>query len=156
MIFFAVLQLFINFKRGMVVSPFYHYGMYSEVIRVKASYEVFEIWVNGERLQGKDFSAQQWDQVILPVQYFAALNTKSNPLYFNEIKRLMAKIGLKADEEKYVATCNYNQFQWWYKQYLNHIVKRDVAGVKILSRGYIFQQTLKPTSTYTDLSALCQ
>ena len=35
MLGFIAGQLFINYKHGVVCSPFYHYGMYSEVMKVR-------------------------------------------------------------------------------------------------------------------------
>ena len=156
MISFVMVQLFINFKRGMVVSPFYHYGMYSEVMPVKPTYQVFEIVVNGKVLQGQRYSQQRWDKIIMPVQYFASLQAKSNRLYSDEIKRLMGRIGLNTDEGNFVSICNYTQFNAWYKQYLQSIVNTQVNDVQVHLRDYSFHQRLQPTSNITDLSALCQ
>ncbi len=91
MIIFIAGQLFINYKHGLVASPFYHYGMYSEVMKVQAEYNVFEVTVNGRTLKGENFSAVQWDKIILPLVYFKNVS-RSNDLYYTTIKRLMNKM----------------------------------------------------------------
>ena len=40
MLFFIVMQLFVFYKHGMVFSPWYNYGMYSEVIKPQKEYAV--------------------------------------------------------------------------------------------------------------------
>ena len=49
-ILFIAGQLFINYKRGVVFSPFYHYGMYSSAIKPATQYNIPEVFVDGERL----------------------------------------------------------------------------------------------------------
>ena len=48
MIIFIISQLYVGYKHGMVVSPFYNYGMYSEVFKIKDSYEIWEVEVNNK------------------------------------------------------------------------------------------------------------
>src|SRR4051812_31223866 len=93
MVFFIAMQLFINYKHGVVLSPFYHYGMYSGVMNTNDSYTIFAVGLNGKQLRGQDFSSQQWDQIMLPLQYYSAIN-KSNELYEADIKRLLEKMHL--------------------------------------------------------------
>ena len=69
-IIFIAGQLFINYKRGLVFSPFYHYGMYSSIIKPATQYNIPEVFVDGERLAAKDFSPQEWDNIMQPVIKF--------------------------------------------------------------------------------------
>ncbi len=108
-IFFAA-QLFINIKRGIVLSPFYHYGMYSAVMDPKMHYDIWEVWVNGRRLEGERFSAWQWDKVLQPVIYYSSLN-KSNELFYTDVKRLMNKVHVDVDSRHFTMNCDYVAFQ---------------------------------------------
>ena len=154
-IFFIAGQVFINYKRGVVFSPFYHYGMYSEVMNIKNSYEVLEVEQNGKVLRGQDFSPHQWDKIMLPLQYFAALG-KSNSLYQSDIKRLLAKIHLAAADKNFMISCNYQQFENWYRKYLQQITKQPVTSLNIRYHIYHFTAgKLNPADSVTMLSQLC-
>lgn len=156
MLVFIAVQLFINYKHGMVVSPFYSYGMYSEVMNVKGQYRVFEITQNGERLRGRNFSPEQWDQLILPLQYFAGIS-KSNELYQSDIKRLLTKLHLSANDVDFISKCNYQQFEAWYKDHLEQITNKKTQSFSVVYRSYVYQSNaLKPTADSLPISQLCR
>ena len=155
MVLFIVGQLFINYKHGMVFSPFYHYGMYSEVMKEKSSYRVFEIQVNGRELQAKGFTPQQWDNIILPLNYYASIN-KSNALYQTDIKRLMNTIHISVNDINYMQNCDSKGFEKWYKNYLSSVLKEDIATLNILYRSYQYNSgSLQPTDSSSSISQLC-
>ncbi len=60
--FFAI-QIFINYKQGAVASPFYHYGMYSAVMKIDSVYDVRLVFSKGKILRGQDFSIRNWDKL---------------------------------------------------------------------------------------------
>lgn len=97
MLFFAGAQLIINLKKGMVFSPFYHYGMYSEVALPKHVYPVTIITINGDTLRGKDFTPVQWDKFHYLLQQVIA--SKCDSLFFShQVKRLYHKAGLNTPD----------------------------------------------------------
>jgi hypothetical protein len=156
MILFIIAQLFINFKRGMVVSPLYHYGMYSEVIDVKNTYNVFEVEVNGQRLPAKDFSPQQWDKVIVPLTYYTSINTKSNALYHTDIKRLTTGLFITTNEEQFIQRCSYDEFIQWYRSYLESVLRKAITTLSIQSRTYTYTAGhLQATDSILPLSQAC-
>lgn len=153
---FTVCQLVINFKRGMVVSPFYHYGMYSEVIDPKPGYEVFEVWANGQQLRGQDFMPWTWDKIIQPLTYYSSI-PKSNQLFKDDIRRLMGKLHLAADEQQFLVSCDYPRFENWYKEYLAKILHQPVSTVDLRLRTYTYSAgILQPTNNVQLLSNLCR
>ena len=155
MILFLTGQLFINYKFGVVVSPFLNYGMFSEVFTVKPQYQVWEVDVNGKRLQARDFSIQQWDKVILPIQYFYSINS-SNELYRTEIRRLFNNLHITTDEKKFLQTCNYLQFEQWYRSYLERVTGSSIHSLAIHYHAYQYNGSrLIPTQTDTLLPQLC-
>jgi hypothetical protein len=151
---FICIQLFVIIIWGLVISPFYNYGMFSEVMHVNKSYRIFEVEVNGRRLRGQDFSAQQWDKVILPLEYYASIN-KSNTLYKTDIKRLLEKIHIETSDKNFLQQCNYQQFENWYKKYVATITFTPVHTINITYRLYKFSDTLKPTDSVQHLAHLC-
>ena len=155
MILFIIGQLFINYKHGMVVSPFLHYGMYSDVIKIEKEYGVFEVVINGKKLQGKDFSPQQWDKILLPLYYFKNINT-GNQMYQSDIKRLLLVVHLSASEKHFLQDCNLLQFQKWYKEYLPAVIDVPINSIEINYRKYNYTEgKLVPVNSVATLSQLC-
>ena len=133
MIFISA-QLFINYKHGVVFSPFYHYGMYSSVINPQAYYGVTEIIVNGKMLQTKDFSPPEWDKIILPISMNNNQEEWNSSIYNNTIKRLLH---IK-DSSAYVNHYNTSQFQKWYKCYLADIIHEKIDSLEISNKMVSF------------------
>ncbi len=155
MLFFAIAQLFVNYKRGLVATPFFHYGMYSHKINIEKKYEVIEVEVDGKILSGKDFAPHKWDKIILPVVYFMNIK-QSNQVYYNEIKRLTAIVHLTTHEEYFIQQCNINSFEIWYKKYLEKIVGHSIVNCTIQLHNYNFSNsTLQPTDSIKSLKTLC-
>jgi hypothetical protein len=153
---FIIGQLFINFKHGMVASPFLHYGMYSEPMKVNDSYGVFEVYVDGKMLQGKDFSPQQWDKIIVPLRYFANLKHRSNELYYTDIQRLMKAVKLAPDQQHYLQQCNAEEFRQWYIRYLETVIDKPIHQLDTRYRIYRYNNTsLQPTDAILSLEQLC-
>lgn len=128
---FMLCQLFINFKHGMVFSPFYHYGMYSEVMKPAASYQVFSITADGTELKTQDFTPQQWDKIMQPVLFYAK-HAEANRQMFAEVHRLT---GI-TDSSHYINHTNDTGFMSWYKKYLGDILHRQVHTVAIQPKTY--------------------
>jgi hypothetical protein len=148
-------QLFINFKRGMVVTPLYHYGMYSEAITPKQAYQVFEIFVNGKQLQGKDFTPWQWDKIVLPLTYYSGI-PKSNQMYEEDIKRLLIRLHLEPRQKRFLSTCDYAGFEHWYQLYLTSVLGEKVRNIEVKYRRYSFNTgVLQPTQNVQQLPDLC-
>jgi hypothetical protein len=128
---FIVCQLFINFKHGMVFSPFYHYGMYSEVMKPQQVYPVFGVVVDGEELKAKDFTPQEWDKIIQPVDYYSKHQQWNNEM-FAQAHRLT---GIN-DSAKYFNRLTKNDFNFWYQQYLSQILGREITSFSIQLKTY--------------------
>ncbi len=98
---FIVLQLFLNFKQGLVATPFMHFGMYSGPFKVQPEISVTEIIVDGEKLSAADFSATQWDKIILPVELYCSQNKRGKTFYHEDIKRLLARFYIPSNESTF-------------------------------------------------------
>ncbi len=156
MTLFVLGQLFINYKHGVVASPFLHYAMYSDVIKVNTNYPVFEVTVNGKLLQGKGYRPQQWDKILLPLYYFKNINALSNKMYHSDIKRLMTAAHLSPNDARFIQQCHAEQFTEWYISYLQTIINQQVNILDIRYHTYHFNgQLLTPTDTSFLFSQLC-
>ena len=136
-IFFIAGQLFINYKRGVVCTPFFHYGMYSEVITPAAQYTVPEVYINGERLATKDFTPQQWDNIMQPIIKFQQQKEGNQQLFATDIQRMMPF----ADQSKFINNISEAQFNTWYRQQLEKITGKTIHALKIAYQDYLFNGT---------------
>lgn len=133
-IFFIAAQLFINYKRGTVCSPFFHYGMYSDVIKPASNYIIPEVYVNGERLAVKDFSPSQWDNIMQPLIRFNDQQKWNSMLWHNDIRRIMPF----TDSLKFVNNISKETFKNWYTQQLENITSKKVNELNIFFTDYTF------------------
>jgi hypothetical protein len=154
MVFFIIGQSLVAFKRGILITPFLNYGMYSEVFRVDTLYPVFKIEQNGKLLRGQDFSPQQWDKILLPLSYYANKD-RNNSLYDTEIKRILAKARIETTANNFLIGCNYAAFENWYSKYLTTITGKQTQSLKIYYQAYRYHKTLTATDSIIPLSALC-
>jgi len=142
-ILFIAGQLFINYKRGVVCSPFYHYGMYSSVIKPAETYNIPEVFINGNRLAAKDFSPQQWDNIMQPLEKFYTQNDWNNNLWHTDIQRMMPF----TDSSKFANTISAEQFETWYRQRLENITGEKINSYSIIFTDYSFNGSSFTKST---------
>lgn len=155
-ILFICGQLFVILIWGIVVTPFYNYGMFSEVIDVKKDYQVFEVNANGKMLRGEDYSPQEWDKIMLPLQFYAGIK-QSNKLYITDVKRLLNKFHLSSNDADFLISCNYLEFEKWYKNYLENVIHKKIDSVAVNYRSYKYQlNKLEATASFIPLSQLCR
>ncbi len=155
MLLFAIAQLFVNYKRGLVATPFFHYGMYSHSINIEKAYEVIEVEADGKILRGQDFAPHTWDKILLPVVYFSNIK-QSNRLYYSDIRRLMGIVHLTTKEDHFIQQCDYHSFEIWYKKYLEKIVGHSIVNCRIRLHQYnITNSTLQPTDSVKSLTTIC-
>lgn len=114
-VFFIGMQLLVTYKRGMVISPWYNYGMYSEKMYPKQIYEV------NNRLAGNTWlyliAPQYDDKINLTLDNYRKL-AQNDSLYRNEITRLFAKFHLPVPKENfYQSPFNKRDFDAWFTQY---------------------------------------
>lgn len=126
-VLFAVIQLALNIRRDASISPFFHYGMYSEVIQPKHIYVVPEVIVNGKPLQTRNFSPQEWDKIIQPVVLYDAQKSWNSKIYNEHIKPLLHF----EDSTKYLNNISDIGFYRWYKSYLQNTIHKPVDSLKI-------------------------
>jgi hypothetical protein len=90
MLFFVCVQLFCFYKKGMVFSPWYNYGMYSEVMNPKEVYTVTKVYADSQLLKGNNFSPQAWDRIHYNL-HLATAAACNDHFYEKEIKRIAQK-----------------------------------------------------------------
>ena len=135
-VLFAAGQLFINFKRGAEFSPFYHYGMFSGPFHKKSTYEATEVWLNGKRLQTKNFTPNGWDNMVLPITQYNAQKKANSLLYNTTIKRLLHT----KDSSFYINQLPDDVFNEWYRQRVIRLLHIEDTSATIQYRLVLYRQ----------------
>lgn len=115
----------------MVFSPFYHYGMYSEVMKPQQSYPIFGVTVDGEELKPKDFTPQQWDKIIQPLVYYSK-HKSWNAQMFEHARKITGTNSYKL----YTNQLTKNDFSFWYQLYLSELLDKQILQVSIQNKTY--------------------
>ncbi len=138
MLFFSLGQLLVNYKRGMVFSPFFHYGMYSAKVEPRHSYLVNIVTVDGDTLSGADYTPPQWDKIQYTLQQVVASSCDSL-FYQNQILRLYRKAGLPAPNSKYFVNFGNRQKRLeTYKIWLAKQLGKKGASIKVSQNRYVY------------------
>ena len=135
-LFFVIMQLLVTYKRGMVISPWYNYGMYSEKIYPQKVYEV------NNSLTGPAWlyllSPQRDDEINVTLDNYRHL-AKNDSLYENEITRLFAKVHLPVPSKKYCESrISETMFRNWFARYSglpDSTVAVDMEGISYPQRA---------------------
>ena len=127
-------QVINNARQDVSFSPVYNYGMYSQVMLPQSEYIVPEIIVNGEGLQTKDFTPQEWDKIILPVTLFPKQVEWNRSICDNYVERLLHF----SDSSHYVNHLTQSQFGEWYKRYLSGIIHKQISTLSVNFTRYRF------------------
>ena len=117
-VLFATGQLFIDYKNGVEVSPFYHYSMFSFPYHHIPVYNCVEVSVNGKQLQTKDFTPNGWDNVVMPVIQYKYQNQRNSEMYNQTIKRMLSV----NDSTLYVNHLTQNEFDGWYHHRISSLL----------------------------------
>ena len=134
LLLFATFQIINNIRQDVAFSPVYTYGMYSQVIKPQKKYIVPEISVNGNLLETKNFTPQQWDKIILPVLLFSKQEAWNRFEFDSYIRRLLQI----EDSSFYINKLSKAQFDEWYKKYLSEIIHLDISNLVITFNEFDF------------------
>lgn len=134
LILFAAAQVINNLRQDAAISPVYVYGMYSEVISPEPMYGVPEIFVDGIRLHTSDFSPFEWEKIVRPIMLFKKQYEWNNTLYDDYISRIIHTNNKKL----YINTTTQQQFDDWYKPYLEGCLHKKINDVSVKFSLYSF------------------
>ena len=124
----------------MVATPFMHFGMYSGPFKVQPEISVTEIIVNGEKLSAEDFSATQWDKIVLPIELYCSQHKRGKTFYHEDIKRLLARFHIPSNEKSFYLELSNADFLSAYQKVLSSIIGRDIDKIEILRSKYRYLQ----------------
>lgn len=159
MLLFIGLQLIINYKAGMVFTPFFHYGMYSWVQEPQLDYHVNLVLINGDTLKGGNFSPQQWDKIHYTLDELYITRCRED-FYNNQIARLYSKAGLsRPDASHFLIKDNVPGLLQRYEEWLPGQLDIPEAKVEIQRHRYRYhfgKLTYQPTdSSFAETLPAC-
>ena len=131
---FAAGQLFINYKRGVEFSPFYHYNMFSLSSYFADNYKVTEVRVNGKLLQPENFTPNGWDNIVIPIVKYENQLYWNTLIYNSTVKRFLS---IK-DSSLYINHLSQQEFDKWYQQRIIRLLglKDDNTSVQYQTATY--------------------
>ncbi|TDW95972.1 hypothetical protein [Dinghuibacter silviterrae] len=133
---FALAGVIVCIKRGVVLTPFFQYGMYSKVENPQGSYTIPVILVNGRPLQTADYSGRAWDKIVAPLEAFRSGQEGNRQLWTTDISRLLHL----RDSTPYVnRSISDGQFLAWYKAYVSRTIHRSVDTLSIQYATYSWE-----------------
>ncbi len=131
---FVTVQLVMDAKEGAAISPVFHYVMYSYPQMPQKKYAVLEVKVNGKLLQTKDFSPYYWDKIAGTPALFYSQKIVNPRIWNNDVKRLLhAK-----DSSKFYNHLTDEQYNDWYKLYLQNCLNRKIDSFSVITTLYKF------------------
>lgn len=141
MLFFILAQLAVNLKKGMVFSPFFHYGMYSAPQQALRVYDVNVVTLNDDTLRGKDFSPQQWDKIHFTLQALLASSCDSS-FYTSQVERLYAKAKVlpAPNAINFVNEGTQQEKMNLYKTWLGKQLGKPGAEIEVHQAGYRYHK----------------
>jgi hypothetical protein len=143
-VLFAISQLFINFKRGVVFTPFFHYGMYAAPMHTNSKVSIIDLKVNNKLVEPFDYAAQQWDKLLVPLYLFTNEKAHNQYLFDNDIERLQKKVGINSNSRNYSNNASVNKlgFENWYSSYVSAVIHQPIQSISFKQQTYTLQNIL--------------
>ena len=139
---FFLVQVVFDLGRSVTAFPFVHYAMFSESFAQPDSLVVFEITVDGRRLQASDFPIDRWDMVQGPLLGFER-QTSTGDFAFDKsaVQAGLRQVGLgplytrlkpNLDNDSRVGS----RWPSWYAAYLGKLIHRPIRDLRVDKAWY--------------------
>ncbi len=139
---FFLVQVVFDLGRSVTAFPFVHYAMFSESFAQPDSLVVFEITVDGQRLQAADYPIDRWDMVQSPLLAFER-QTATGDFAFDKgkIQAGLDRVGLGSlytllkpnfDNDNSAA----GRWPSWYASYLRKLIGRPIGDLRVDKAWY--------------------
>lgn len=133
---FAVAQLVLNAKEGMVFSPMYHFHMYGWPQKPQKAYTIPVITYQGDTLRGHKYSPQACDRLYYGLQTLHASRCDSF-FYQSQVRRLFAKAHLPIPAQHRFINNQHPAERWArYKANIGNYFGMDTAQIHIAYHSY--------------------
>lgn len=146
-ILFVVLFIFINLKKGMVVSPVYQFGMYSRQQNLSDTISSFRIVADGKEIDLSKLSFIQVDQLLNPLSSFFHAR-ENNTEVAKTMNAFFFKSGMNIFQNTVLPGSNVPQekFISWYKKLLYAKTGLEVKHLNIYKLLFTWNKGLQKAS----------
>jgi len=143
LIAFIILQVGLDLVHSVTAFPFVHYGMFSESFDKPDSLLVYEVTVDGKRLDASNFRVHRWDMVQVSLAGFEqeqlgrdadSYKPKAGDSPAMIEARLIYRSILPRQLENDDALSVH--FPQWYKQYLSRLLGHPVRTLQVDKAWY--------------------
>jgi hypothetical protein len=142
---FFLIQIIVNLNGSLTAFPFLHFGMFSEKIELKPSYQTYQIEVDNQVLNGMDYGIHEWEIMNTPIMIKENIKT-SNDFEKDKvfIHFFLEKFGLNFFSQAISENLNNpiwsdQTFNINYKNYLEKVLKKKIGHVKVYACQFIFK-----------------
>lgn len=141
-IVFFVVQIGVDLAHSVTIFPFVHYGMFSESFHSPDSIGVFEISVDGRRLDPASYRIYRWDMIQNPLLQFEKWsNTADFAFDRTKLQEYMEKAGTGSlyrliQPQLVNATDLRERFPAWYKSHLAELLGHPILRVSVDKSWY--------------------
>jgi hypothetical protein len=139
---FFLVQVVFDLAHSVTAFPFVHYAMFSDSFAQPDSLVVFEITVDGRRLQATDFPVARWDMVQEPLLAFDR-QAGSRDFAFDKAKTQagLQQVGLGSLYTRLKPNFDNDSSagsRWpsWYAAYLGRLIRRPIGDLRVDKAWY--------------------
>ncbi len=155
-VFVIILFCFLNYKRGMVMTPIFQYGMYSGIFHLTDTQAIYKIYVDDKLIDLTKYSFEKNDDILVSIGNYEKAK-HSNAITFETMKRIMSKVGLSS----FMTASNFSNnisdqdFMLWYKRKMEKLFGNPIEKIEIFSQKMLWQQdAIKAVSSPTKLFSI--
>jgi hypothetical protein len=132
---FFLIQLSIDLAHSVTAFPFVHFGMFSASLPASDSLLIYEVTVNGQRLQPADYRIYRWDMIQQPLAAFDKQITTDD---FIPDKQKFQSALPWIYQRAYANLNNQttNQFPSWYHDYLSRLTGQPIHSLQVTKIWY--------------------
>lgn len=146
-VLFIVLFVFINLKKGMVVSPVYQFGMYSGQQNLSDTISSFRIVADGKEIDLSKLSFIQVDELMNPLCAFFDAR-EDNKEVAKTLNSFFSKIGLNFPNKILPGSeTDKERFSSWYKELLSSLIGLKVQQLNIYRQRFTWNYGLQAISS---------
>ena len=140
-IVFIVLQIGVDLAHSVTLFPFEHYGMFSAIEPRPDTVQLYEIFVDGQRLQPAGQAIYRWDMVQTPLEAYDKQTATKDFAYDKD--RLQKGMRWAGAGSLYSALRinldNKGDFLSWYKSYLGGLLGHRIGSLRVEKAWYRWQ-----------------
>ena len=139
-LFFIVLifllgYCYLNYKWGITATPIQQYGMYSGKAFLKDTLKLYIVKANGKIIEEAAISQIERDIIQSYPDYYEK-HIMSNNAVYNTVSVFFKYAGISTEKNrfKFVNTINDNQFNDWYLNKIEHIIKEPIIKIQVFKQ----------------------